>query len=142
MGDRAQVILVITGLGATPVDSRPSQPKVAEAPQPAARQEASPAPARSAGAAATATRRPRRDDCPISHRPGYPSLSPPPGGSQKRGRMDSQLISEICQQVYRAHPEVKGAKPKVQPYNGSGSLLIFQSKPKQRTVTPLPTLFG
>ncbi len=46
MGDRAQVILVITGLGATPVDSRPSQPKVAEAPQPAARQEASPAPAR------------------------------------------------------------------------------------------------
>ena len=44
--------------------------------------------------------------------------------------MDSQLINDICQQVYRAHPEVKGAKPKVQPYNGSGSLLIFQSKAK------------
>ena len=44
--------------------------------------------------------------------------------------MDIQLVNDICQQVYRAHPEVKGVKPKVQPYNGSGNLLIFQAKAK------------
>lgn len=44
--------------------------------------------------------------------------------------MDNQLVNDICAHVYRAHPEVKGCKPKVQEYNGSGHLLIFQSKAK------------
>jgi len=44
--------------------------------------------------------------------------------------MDSQQLSKICSQIYQTHPEVKGAKPKVQPYSDSGYLLIFQSKAK------------
>lgn len=52
--------------------------------------------------------------------------------------MDSQLLNRICSQVYQAHPEVKGAKPKVQSYGNNDSLLIFQSKAKTedgRTLT-------
>lgn len=44
--------------------------------------------------------------------------------------MDSQLIEAVCKQVYRAHPEVKGVRPRVQPYGGAGSLLIFQASAK------------
>lgn len=51
--------------------------------------------------------------------------------------MDSQLVNDICQQVYRAHPEVKGCRPKIQPYDGSGNLLIFQSKAKTEDGRPI-----
>lgn len=44
--------------------------------------------------------------------------------------MDSQLLNRICSQVYQSHPEVKGARPKVQPYGESGHLLIFETKAK------------
>lgn len=44
--------------------------------------------------------------------------------------MDIQLLNQICSKIYQSHPEVKGARPKVQPYGDGGHLLIFEAKAK------------
>jgi hypothetical protein len=49
--------------------------------------------------------------------------------------MNDKTIEEICKEVYRRFPEIRGVKPKIQPYRPSGaqaasaskkSVLIFQ----------------
>ncbi len=44
--------------------------------------------------------------------------------------MDQQMISQICEQVYRRFPEVAGSRPDVQTRPGNQSLLIFRSAGK------------
>ncbi len=45
--------------------------------------------------------------------------------------MDAKTISGICEQVYRKYPEVRGARPKLQPLSKgpvSQHVLIFTGK--------------
>ncbi len=41
--------------------------------------------------------------------------------------MDQQILSQICDQVYRRFPEVAGSRPDVRDRPGNQSLLIFRS---------------
>jgi len=44
--------------------------------------------------------------------------------------MERDVLSKVCSQVYRSHPEVDGARPKVQPLGDDQVLLIFTAKAK------------
>ncbi len=42
--------------------------------------------------------------------------------------MDSKTLDNICGQIYRRFPEVKGCRPKVSSMTSTQSLLIFTGK--------------
>jgi len=42
--------------------------------------------------------------------------------------MDRSWLSQVCEQVYRRFPEVRGCQPKVQAYAQAQHLLVFQTK--------------
>ncbi|MEN4099075.1 MAG: hypothetical protein ROW52_04075 [Anaerolineaceae bacterium] len=41
--------------------------------------------------------------------------------------MDKEILQQVCAQVYKRFPDVKGSRPKVRAYHEDLSLLIFQS---------------
>jgi len=44
--------------------------------------------------------------------------------------MDKEVIAKICEKVYKRFPETEKKKPKVKPYDGDLSLLLFNYKVK------------
>ncbi len=42
--------------------------------------------------------------------------------------MDENALNQICQQVYRQFPELKGVRPKVKAHTGGQKLVIFDGK--------------
>jgi hypothetical protein len=61
--------------------------------------------------------------------------------------MNEKLIDNVCREVYRRFPEIRGLKPKVQPYGSSKNhaanpspkfLLIFKGKAATETQRSLP----
>lgn len=44
--------------------------------------------------------------------------------------MDSKLLKNVCDQIYKQFPEVKGSKPSVSSYSSTQFLLIFKGDAK------------
>jgi hypothetical protein len=54
--------------------------------------------------------------------------------------MDKQTIDNICSQVYRQFPEVKGVRPKVKKYTTTSNLLVFSGKAKTADGKSIPRI--
>ncbi len=40
--------------------------------------------------------------------------------------MDAKTLAAVCNKIYQRFPDLKGAQPKIQSYDGQRSLLIFK----------------
>ena len=61
--------------------------------------------------------------------------------------MNERLIENVCREVYRRFPEIRGSKPKVEPYSSAKNqtanpspkfLLVFKGKAVTDTKKSLP----
>jgi len=108
MEDRAQVILVITGIGATGIEAAHRQTQTPIQKEPG-----------SGG------------DGWSFRRSGYTGFPSPPCALEMVGvTMEDKALNQICQSVYRKFPELKGARPSVKSQTTGNYLLIFSGKAK------------